>query len=648
MIKDVNSVDTFFNFSDDYFEYLKLLAREYPTKQDTFTELINLMAILHLPKGTEHFMSDLHGEYDAFSHILNNCSGVIREKVQALYGETMSETEQSNLCTLIYYPKEKLSIISKDHKNTVTWYKDTLNALVNLAKFLSSKYTRSKVRKAIPTGYTFIIDELIHAQPDEDNNQVVYHASILDSIIETGSADDFISAFAALIKRLAVDRLHIVGDIFDRGSHADRIIDRLMHYHAVDIQWGNHDVLWMGAAAGSEACLATVLRNNIKYNNMDILEAGYGISLRPLALFAYDTYKKGEKMSPMMKAISVILFKVDGQTILRHPEYELSDRLLWDKMDLAKGTITIDGKICQLNTTDFPTLDPDHPYELTAEEQKIMDDLVYAFKNGERLHKHINFLYTHGAMYLVLNDNLLFHGNVPLDEEGNFATVVFGEQEYQGRSYLDYTDRMARQAFNKGTQNSLDFMYFLWSSIKSPVTGRIVKTFERTYIDDKTTWKEPENSYHVFREEEATCNKILEEFGLHSDRSHIINGHTPVKASHGERPIRANGKLLVIDGGFSKAYQKTTGIAGYTLIFNSHGLRIKAHHAFAGLENALAENADISSETELVEVEKKRVMVEDTDDGKTITTSIKNLNALLYAYSTGRIAQNLSKTINKK
>jgi len=641
-------MDTFYKFSDDYFQYLKLLAREYPTKQDTFTELINLMAILHLPKGTEHFMSDLHGEYDAFYHILNNCSGVIKEKVQATYGATMSPAEQSQLCTLIYYPKERLSIISKAHKNTIPWYKDTLNQMVNLARFLSSKYTRSKVRKAIPPGYTFIIDELIHAQPDEGDNQIVYHASILESIIETGSADDFICALSALIKRLAVDRLHIVGDIFDRGNHADRIIDRLMRYHAVDIQWGNHDVLWMGAAAGSEACLATVLRNNIKYNNMEILESGYGISLRPLALFAHEIYKKNEKMSTLMKAISVILFKVEGQTILRHPEYDMMDRLLLDKINVKKGTVLIDGTEYKLNTKDFPTFDPEHPYELTAEERKIMDDLVYSAKNSERLQKHINFLYTHGSMYLVLNDNLLFHGDVLLDESGDFAHITFDNQDYYGKAYLDYSDHMARQAFNKGDQDSLDFMYFLWCNKMSPVSGRVMKTFERTYLDDKETWKEPENSYRQFREEETTCNKILEEFGLHSERSHIINGHTPVKASHGERPIRANGKLLVIDGGFSKAYQKTTGIAGYTLIFNSHGLRIKAHHAFAGLANALSENADIDSETELVEVEKKRVMVEDTDDGKTITASIKNLNALLYAYSTGRIAENLSKTVNKK
>jgi fructose-1,6-bisphosphatase-3 len=639
----MGGMDTFFNFSEEYLQYLKLLAREYPTKQATFTELINLMAILHLPKGTEHFMSDLHGEYDAFAHILNNCSGVIREKVQAIYGATLSKADQSNLCTLIYYPKEKLARIQRGHSNTVQWYKTTLTQLIDLTRFLSSKYTRSKVRKAIPDGFVFIIDELIHAQPDEDNNRMVYHAKVLDSIIETGSADDFICALAALIKRLAVDRLHIVGDIFDRGAHADRIMDKLMRYHSLDIQWGNHDILWMGAAAGSEACIATVLRNNIKYNNLEILEGGYGISLRPLALYAHDTYRRGEKMSPLMKAISVLLFKVEGQTILRHPEYDMQDRLLLDKVNLKDGTIQIEGKEYKLNTNDFPTIDPEHPYELNAEEQKIMDDLVYSFRNGERLQKHIGFLYTSGSMYRLFNDNLLFHGDIPLDADGNFQKVNCGGHTYQGRAYLDYADRTARRAFNTGERNSLDFMYFLWCNKMSPVSGRVMKTFERTYIDDKSTWKEPEDLYNVFKKDEKVCRMILHEFGLYSDRSHIINGHTPVKVSQGESPVRANGKLLVIDGGFSKPYQKTTGIAGYTLIFNSHGLRIKSHHAFTSVENVLDENADIDSETEMVEVEPERVMVEDTDDGKTISTNIRDLNALLYAYRSGLIQEKLPK-----
>lgn len=621
--------------------YLELLAEKYPTEQAVSREIINLTAILSLPKGTEHFMSDLHGEYEAFCHILNNCSGVIREKVDLLFGETLSDFDREEICTLIYYPVEKLELVRKEGKNNEEWYRATLGKLIDIARLLSSKYTRSKVRKAMPKEYAYILDELIHVQKDEDDNQVVYHRNILDTLLELDNADEFIEVLAGLIKRLAVDHLHIVGDIFDRGACADRIMDLLMQYHSLDIEWGNHDILWMGAAAGSKACIATVVRNNLKYNNTKILENSYGISLRNLALFAEKIYPNEEPMKAALKAISVMLFKLEGQVILRNPDYNMTDKLLLHKVNVEKQTVEIDGTEYAIKEEAFPTVnfdsgDMEDIYQLSEEEEQVMEGLRMAFVNSIRLRQHIDFLYQKGSMYRIFNGNLLYHGCVPLDESGNLEGVAFGKKRYHGREYLDYAERIARRAWSKDArQKDRDFMWYLWCGRKSPLSGRNIKTFERTYVLDENTWFEQSNPYYKFYHEEKICNMILHEFGLYSERSHIINGHTPVRTSKGEHPVRAEGKLLVIDGGFCKSYHKTTGIAGYTLIFNSHGIRIKSHQPFQSVYAALTENKDIESKSELVETEKERLMVRDTDSGKKIKEDIDGLKMLLQAYRNG-------------
>ena len=622
-------------------KYLELLAEKYPTEQAVCREIINLKAILGLPKGTEHFMSDLHGEYEAFCHILNNCSGVIREKVDLLFEETLSDIDREEICTLIYYPVEKLEMMKKESRNNEEWYRVILGELIEIARLLSSKYTRSKVRKAMPDEYAYILDELIHVQKDEDDNQVAYHQNIIDTLLELDSADAFIEVLAALIKRLAVDHLHIVGDIFDRGPCADRIMDLLMNYHSLDIEWGNHDILWMGAAAGSEACIATVIRSNLKYHNIRILENSYGISLRDLTLFAEKLYPDTEPMEAALKAISVLLFKLEGQVILRNPDYQMTDKLLLHQVNVQNHTVCIAGTDYEICEETFPTVsfDPSNPevsYELTAEEKQVMEGLRMAFVGSVRLRQHMDFLYQKGSMYRIFNGNLLFHGCVPLDESGNLEGVVFHQKRYRGRDYLDYAERIARRAWSKdATQKELDFMWYLWCGRKSPLSGRNIKTFERTYVKDESTWHEASNPYYQYYEQEKICNMILHEFNLYSDRSHIINGHTPVRTSRGEHPVRANGRLMVIDGGFCKSYHKTTGIAGYTLIFNSHGIRIKSHQPFQSVYAALTENKDIESRSELVETERERLMVRNTDTGKKILEDIKGLKMLLQAYREG-------------
>lgn len=622
-------------------KYLELLAEKYPTEQAVCREIINLKAILGLPKGTEHFMSDLHGEYEAFCHILNNCSGVIREKVDLLFEETLSDIDREEICTLIYYPVEKLEMMKKESRNNEEWYRVILGELIEIARLLSSKYTRSKVRKAMPDEYAYILDELIHVQKDEDDNQVAYHQNIIDTLLELNSADAFIEVLAALIKRLAVDHLHIVGDIFDRGPCADRIMDLLMNYHSLDIEWGNHDILWMGAAAGSEACIATVIRNNLKYHNIRILENSYGISLRDLTLFAEKLYPDTEPMEAALKAISVLLFKLEGQVILRNPDYQMTDKLLLHQVNVQNHTVCIAGTDYEICEETFPTVsfDPSNPevsYKLTAEEKQVMEGLRMAFVGSVRLRQHMDFLYQKGNMYRIFNGNLLFHGCVPLDESGNLEGVVFHQKRYRGRDYLDYAERIARRAWSKdATQKELDFMWYLWCGRKSPLSGRNIKTFERTYVKDESTWHEASNPYYQYYEQEKICNMILHEFNLYSDRSHIINGHTPVRTSRGEHPVRANGRLMVIDGGFCKSYHKTTGIAGYTLIFNSHGIRIKSHQPFQSVYAALTENKDIESRSELVETERERLMVRNTDTGKKILEDIKGLKMLLQAYREG-------------
>lgn len=624
-------------------KYLELLAEKYPTEQAVCREIINLKAILGLPKGTEHFMSDLHGEYEAFCHILNNCSGVIREKVDLLFEETLSDIDREEICTLIYYPVEKLEMMKKESRNNEEWYRVILGELIEIARLLSSKYTRSKVRKAMPDEYAYILDELIHVQKDEDDNQVAYHQNIIDTLLELDSADAFIEVLAALIKRLAVDHLHIVGDIFDRGPCADRIMDLLMNYHSLDIEWGNHDILWMGAAAGSEACIATVIRNNLKYHNIRILENSYGISLRDLTLFAEKLYPDTEPMEAALKTISVLLFKLEGQVILRNPDYQMSDKLLLHQVNVQNHTVCIAGTDYEICEETFPTVsfDPSSPevsYGLTVEEKQVMEGLRMAFVGSVRLRQHMDFLYQKGSMYRIFNGNLLFHGCVPLDESGNLEGVVFHQKRYRGRDYLDYAERIARRAWSKdATQKELDFMWYLWCGRKSPLSGRNIKTFERTYVKDESTWHEASNPYYQYYEQEKICNMILHEFNLYSDRSHIINGHTPVRTSRGEHPVRANGRLMVIDGGFCKSYHKTTGIAGYTLIFNSHGIRIKSHQPFQSVYAALTENKDIESRSELVETQRQRLMVRNTDTGKKILEDIKGLKMLLQAYREGTI-----------
>ncbi len=628
--------------SEEKLKYLRLLSEKYPSIPSVCREIINLKAILNLPKGTEHFMSDLHGEYEAFSHILNNAAGVIKEKVDMIFVTRLSPKERQEICTLVYYPVEKLQRLKEQHVVTPYWYKITLKNLIELAKLLSSKYTRSKVRKALPEEFSYIIDELLHAQPDEDNNQYIYHEKIIDTIIDIGSADAFIEALAKLIKRLAVDHLHIVGDIFDRGSSADHIIELLLQYHSLDIEWGNHDILWMGAACGSEVCIANVLRNNIKYNNIEILENAYAISLRSLTLFAEKTYPMLSPMKAALKAISVILFKLEGQIIMRHPEYEMVDRLLLDKMDLEKGSVRIGDKEYALNDTYFPTLQEGDRYLLTKEEEQVMKDLKSAFCNSQVLRTHVEFLYEKGSIYRCYNGNLLFHGCIPLDENGDFDGMKIGDRVYRGREYMDYAQRTARLAYFEQNESRLDFMWYLWCGKKSPLSGRNIKTFERTFIKDKTAWEEEKNPYYRFYQQEEVCARILNAFGLHSPMSHIINGHTPIKVADGESPVKANNRLVVIDGGFCKAYQKTTGIAGYTLIYNSHGMRLKAHQPFESIEKVLEENKDIESTSNFFEMEPERVMIKDTDNGKKILETIRDLELLLAAYRRGTI-QSFSK-----
>ena len=623
---------------DDRMKYLRLLSEKYPTLRSVTREIINLTAILNLPKGTEHFMSDLHGEYEAFYHILNNCSGVIREKVEALYGDTLSHDEIKEICTLIYYPDRKLRLIRREKHIDRDWYRTTLERMLEIARVLSSKYTRSKVRKAMPEDYAYIIDELLHAQRDEDNNQVRYHNNILDSIINI-NADDFVISLAGLIKRLAVDRLHIVGDIYDRGDSADKILDLLMTHHSLDIEWGNHDILWMGAACGSDACIAGAVRNCINYRATRTLESGYGISLRTLSGFARDTYPEKSPEKAALHAITVIQFKLEGQIILRNPEYRMEDRLLLDKIDRETGTVTVGGKTYALNETSFPTVDPSDPYALSEGEQAVMDDLRASFLGSEKLRKHTAFLYDNGGMYRIYNGNLLYHGCVPMNDDGSFREVEFFGEKFSGKAFFDMADTIARHAYYGTSKNikGLDFMWYLRCGANSPLCGRLTKGFERAFIDDKSAWSEPKNPYYSHYYDKETCEKILKEFGLTSPASHIVNGHTPVRTVKGELPIRADGKLLVIDGGFCKNYHETTGIAGYTLIYNSHGLRLKAHRPFRTIDEALRENRDIHSNSEIVETEHRRMMVGDTDVGEALHAQIADLYSLLEMYRSGVI-----------
>lgn len=620
-------------------KYLELLSEKFPTTQAAFTEIINLEAILNLPKGTEHFVSDVHGEYEAFEHILNNCSGVIRERVEEIFNLELTASEQADLCTLVYYPAEKLRRLREEGTATSEWYAITLMRLVRLARRLSGSYTRSKVRKAMPVAYAYIIDELLHISPDEREARLAYHQRIIDTIIDTGSADDFICSLAALIKRLAVDHMHLVGDIFDRGPHADKICDRLMDYHSIDVEWGNHDIVWMGAASGSAACLAAVIRNNIHYESLSILESAYGVSLRELALFSEATYTQDDGMTPMEKAISVILFKLEGQVIMRHPNWHMEDRLLLEHVDPARGVLDLNGTAYEMRTRDFPTLDPAHPYELSADERRVMDGLMDAVRSSDKLRAHIGFLYDHGSAYLVRNGNAIFHACVPMNEDGTFCAVRHQDQLLAGREYYDYADRLARQAWHEHDQVSLDWMWYLWCGRYSPLSGRVVKTFERTYLTDRSTWQEPRDPYFRLTEKPEVARRILMEFGADPVHGHIINGHTPVHAADGESPVKAGGLLVVIDGGFCQAYHRTTGIAGYTLISDPRGMRIKAHRPFGTIADVLDLNADIMSDDDRFEIYPSPKTIGDTDTGTQIRGQVADLRALLDAYRTGLLPE---------
>lgn len=623
-------------------EYLELLSKNYKNRYAAFTEIINLSAILNLPKGTEHFISDVHGEYEAFCHILNNCSGVIRDKVD-YYFTQFTEEQKGDLCTLIYYPKEKMDMLYKEGKLNELWFRQNLLSLIELARYLSSKYTRSKVRRAIGHEFNYILDELLHSKEAEDNQRSRYHASIIHSIIETKSAHHFITSLCSLIKRLAVDHLHIVGDIFDRGPHPDYILDLLMSYHSLDIQWGNHDILWMGAACGSDVCVVTAVRNCIFYKCFSLLEKTYGVSIRPLIAFAEKTYTSDETYSAVQKAISIIIFKLQGLLIKRNKHLKMESRLFLDKIDYDKGTVNIEGVDYDLKFNEFPTIDRNDPYKLSQEEEIIVKELVEDFIHSKRLQEHTDFLYSHGSIYKTFNGNLLCHGCIPLQEDGSFQTIHCQGRYLKGKSYLDYCDLMARKARSTHSQESLDYMWFLWCGLRSPLSGRVIKTFERTMLVDKETYHEPRDPYYTQTFKEEVCKKILFEFGLDT-RGHIINGHTPIKVKDGEKPVRANGRLVVIDGGFCKAYHKTTGIAGYTLIFSSHALILKAHKPFDSLDNALEDNSDIKSEISLLEGFEQRMMIEKTDDGIKILRNIEMLKELLKAYREGRIQEKTTNT----
>ncbi|MBC2389172.1 fructose-1,6-bisphosphatase [Listeria booriae] len=647
----------------DQFKYLRLLSRNYPTIASTATEIINLEAILNLPKGTEHFLSDLHGEYEAFEQVIRNGSGVVKRKIHDLFGDRLTDAEINGLATLIYYPEQKMDIVLETEENLDFWYRNTLFQLIELAVHVSSKYTRSKVRKAMPADFEYILQELLH-ENHHLMDKSLYYQEIITSIITLDRAAEFIGALARLIQRLVVDHLHIVGDVYDRGPYPDKIMDTLMAYHSLDFQWGNHDMLWMGAASGSRVCLANVLRISSRYLNLDIIEDSYGISIRPLALFAEAHYGDDSctaflpqqyeqapqstteinQIARMHKAIAVIQFKLEGEIIARHPEFEMEHRLLLNMIDYKAGTVTIKGKTYPLKDAHFPTIDPANPYELTTDEKVLIDKLTASFKNCEKLQRHVSFLYSKGSMVLTYNNNLLYHGCIPLNEDGSFMEMMLKGEKYAGRALLNQFEQIAREGYFRpsGTPEkkyALDIVWYLWTGAASSLFGKSeMTTFERYFVADKETHVEQKNAYYRLRNEEETCQKILAEFDLDSS-GHIINGHTPVKEGKGESPIKANGKMLVIDGGFSPAYQKTTGLAGYTLLYNSFGLQLVSHQPFTSTEDAITQETDILSTRQVIETETERKLVRDTDIGKELLQQIDELKCLLSAYRQGLIKE---------
>ncbi|MCB8968454.1 MAG: fructose-1,6-bisphosphatase [Ardenticatenaceae bacterium] len=644
--------------------YLRLLAKQYPTIQAAATEIINLNANLNLPKGTEHFLSDLHGEYEPFLHVLKNGSGSIKRRIDELFANQLAEIDRQNLATLIYYPEQKLSLMLSQVDDTAEWYRIILFRLIKLCRAVSSKYTRAALREALPDDFAYIIEELLQEQESVLNKQA-YYQSLINTVIETGQARAFIVAMAELIQRLAIAHLHIIGDVYDRGPGAHIIMDTLLNYHSVDIQWGNHDIVWMGAAAGSEACIANVIRICLRYANLDTLQDGYAISMLPLASFAVEVYGDSSDqrfcpkvsgpeeytenelrlLSQMHKAITVIQLKLEAAIIQRNPDYRMADRLLLHLVDYEKGTICLHGQEYPLLDAHFPTIDPERPYSLTDGEQALVDRLKLMFMNSERLQRHVRFLFNNGSMYLIYNGNLLYHGCIPMTRKGAFVEYRVGGQQLTARSFMDQVERLARQGYFADDaalrQEGQDAIWYLWSGPQSPLFGKDkMATFERYFIADRSTHQEEKNAYYDFRDEEETAVRILEAFGMDATTAHIINGHVPVKVKRGESPIKAGGKLFVIDGGLSKAYQEQTGIAGYTLIFNSYGLLLASHEPFASMQKAIEEAIDIHSHTEILETNTRRIFVRDTDAGCQMQRHIDELQALLRAYRAGLIKEN--------
>lgn len=648
-------------------KYLQLLAQSFPNIPEASTEIINLQAILNLPKGTEHFVADIHGEYEAFLHILKNASGNIQRKVNELFGNLMRESDARELCTLIYYPDQKLELIKAAEENIDDWYHITIHNLVAVCRLVSSKYTRSKVRKALPRSFSYIIQELLHERTD-DANKADYVNVIIDTIISTGRADDFIIAICNVIQRLSIDQLHILGDIFDRGPGAHIILDTLSRYHSWDIQWGNHDVLWMGAMAGNRACQCNVIRLSLRYANMTTLEEGYGINLMPLATFAMDTYgddpceefipkissadsarvdEKSIRLAALMhKAITVLQFKEEAAIIKRHAKWKMSDRLMLNYIDYDKGTITLNGKEYPLKSNSFPTIDPKHPNRLTPEEKQLMDKINHSFQVSEKLHKHIRLLLQHGCMYAVFNNNLLFHASIPLDEDGKLKEVeIIPSTTYSGKDLLYNIGMLIRSAFQTDStpeerNYAIDYFLYLWCGPDSPLFDKSkMATFERYFIDDKETHTEEKGNYFKLRDNEQIVDNILDAFDVVGDNRHIINGHVPVHVCNGENPVKANGKLMVIDGGFSQPYHKETGIAGYTLVYHSRGFVLVQHEPFTSTIDAIQKCSDIKSSTQIVEMSSHRMRVADTDIGRELKNQISDLQRLLYAYRHGYIKE---------
>ena len=646
--------------------YLTLLAQSFPTVAEASTEIINLQAILNLPKGTEHFLADLHGEYEAFQHVLKNASGNIKRKVNEIFGTTLREAEKRELCTLIYYPEQKLELVKESETDINDWYHITIHQLVSVCRDVSSKYTRSKVRKSLPTDFKYIIQELLHERVD-DSNKAAYVNGIIETIISTGRADDFIVAICNVIQRLAIDQLHILGDIYDRGPGAHVIMDTMERYHSWDIQWGNHDMLWMGAAAGNVACICNVIRLSLRYANLTTLEEGYGINLVPLATFAMETYgdtackefipkSSGESMkldektmrltALMHKAIAVIQFKVEAQLFEKHPHWQMTNRAVLRHIDYTRGVITLDGKEYQLTSNEFSTIDPNNPLELTPEEKMLAKRLRHSFKVSEKLQRHVRLLLQHGCMYAIYNNNLLFHASVPLNDDATLKEVeVFPGQTLSGRKLLHKIGMLVRTAYQKDAEPeereyAIDYFLYLWCGPDSPLFDKSkMATFERYFIAEKETHKERKGNYFMLRDNEAVVDSILDAFDVKGENRHIINGHVPVHVANGENPIKANGKLMVIDGGFSEAYHKETGIAGYTLVYHSRGFQLVQHEPFASAMDAIRTGRDIKSTTQIIEMSSHRMLVADTDKGVELNKQVADLEELLYAYRHGIIKE---------